>query len=162
MKSLGATVPPVPLRQPQYWIAVVAADHAQRARAGGYAELNHGRAGILTSMVAGDGFLTYSPRTSDPKGEPLQAFTSLGHVHDGTLYRSASSDGVPVFRVAVDYAVVTPAPIRPLLDRLDFIRNRQHWGAAFRFGALRIGAPDFGTIAIAMGHSDSREDHQAA
>lgn len=161
MTSLGPIVSPVLLRQPQYWIAVVAADHAQRARAGGYAELNHGRAGILASMVAGDGFLTYSPRTSDPKGDPLQAFTSLGHVHDGTLYRSAS-DGIPAFRVAVDYVVVTPAPIRPLLDRLDFIRNRQHWGAAFRFGALRIGAADFGTIAIAMGHVDAREDHRAA
>lgn len=152
----------MPPRQPQYWIAVVAADHAERARAGGYAELNHGRAGILELMRVADGFLTYSPRTSDPKGEPLQAFTTLGHVHDGTLYRADQPDGLPAFRIAIDYAHVAPAPIRPLLDSLGFIRNRQHWGAAFRFGALRIGAADFGRIAAAMGHLDGATSDRAA
>jgi hypothetical protein len=147
---------------PQYWIAVVARDIAERACAGGYAELNQGRAGVLELMRAGDGFLTYCPRATDPKGEPVQAFVTLGHVRDGVLIRAPRPDGPPAFRLAVDYLPATPASIRPLLDGLTFIRNRQHWGAAFRFGALRIARVDFSRIALAMGQDLDGEHARAA
>ncbi len=152
----------MPSNQPHYWIVVAARDHAERARAGGYAELRHGRAGILELLHAGDGFVTYSPRSCDPKGELLQAFTSLGYVRDGTLYRAAQPDGTPAFRVAIDYIVTRPAAIRPMLDELTFIRNRQHWGAAFRFGALRVPPMDFGRIATAMAPLVGHEEIRAA
>ncbi len=142
------------MQEPQYWIAVVAQDRAERARAGAYAELNQGRPGVLERVRAGDGFVFYSPRTFDPKGEPLQAFTALGDVTDGYLYRVEQEDGSSAFRVAVDYRPSTPAPIKPLLDQLTFIHSKQHWGACFRFGALRIPAGDFARIAAAMGGSD--------
>ena len=135
----------------QYWIAVVARDRAERARAGGFAELTGGRVGILELLRAGDGFLTYAPRATEVRGEAVQAFVTLGFVRDGTLER-AEGEGGPAFRVKVDYLDAAPAPVRPLLDELTFIRNRQHWGAAFRFGALRIAAADFARIAAAMGH----------
>lgn len=147
---------------PQYWIAVVARDRAERARNGGYAELNHGRAGILELLHAGDAYVTYSPRMCDPKGEPVQAFTTLGYVRDATLYRGEQPDGAPAFRLAVDYVPANSAPIKPLLESLTFIRNRQHWGAAFRFGALRITAADFARIANAMGHDIHGEQARAA
>lgn len=152
----------MPLNQPQYWIAVVAQDRAERARAGGYAELNHGRAGILELLRTADGFITYSPRTFDPKGEPLQAFTTLGYVKDGALYRAELDDGTPAFRLPIEYVPTRPAPIRTMLDDLTFIRNRQHWGAAFRFGALRINALDFARIAAAMGHDQRTIQARAA
>ncbi|HZQ63123.1 MAG TPA: EVE domain-containing protein [Casimicrobiaceae bacterium] len=149
-------------QQPQYWIAVVAQDRAARARDGGYAELTHGRAGILELMRTGDGFVTYSPRASDARGNPVQAFTSLGYVRDGVLYRANVPDGSSAFRVAIDYVPGNAAPIRPLIESLTFIRNPQHWGAAFRFGALRIGSADFARIAIAMGHAPDVEQVRAA
>lgn len=40
--------------------------------------------------------------------------------------------------------------MRPLLERLAFVRNKRHWGAAFRFGYLRVGREDFACIAAAM------------
>lgn len=134
----------------QHWIAVVARDRALRARAGGFAELNGGRTGILELMHADDGFVTYAPRATEGRAEPVQAFVTLGFVRDGTL-QHVDVDGKPVFRLAIDYLEASPAPVKPLLDELTFIRNRQHWGAAFRFGALRIGAADFDRIARAMG-----------
>lgn len=143
----------------QYWIAVVAQDRAERARAGAYAELNQGRPGVLERVRAGDGFVFYSPRTFDPKGEPLQAFTALGEVTDGYLYRVEHEDGSSAFRVAVDYRPSIPAPIKPLLDQLSFIHSKQYWGACFRFGALRIPAGDFSLIAAAMGGADDAPHH---
>ncbi len=147
---------------PRYWIAVVAQDRAERGRDGGYAELAHGRAGILELMQPGDGYMTYSPRVTDPKGAPVQAFTALGYVRDGGIYRAPDPEGTLVFRLPVTYLPASMSPIKPLLDALTFIRNRQHWGAAFRFGGLRILPGDFARIAAAMGHDATAEQARAA
>jgi hypothetical protein len=45
----------------------------------------------------------------------------------------------------------TPAPIKPLLEQLTFIRSKANWGAAFRFGLARVPRDDFAAIASAMG-----------
>lgn len=42
------------------------------------------------------------------------------------------------------------APIKPLIGQLDFIANKTHWGAAFRFGQIKIGPADFRRIVHAM------------
>jgi hypothetical protein len=42
------------------------------------------------------------------------------------------------------------APIQPLLDRFEFIDDRSHWGAKFRFGLLEVSAHDMRLIAEAM------------
>jgi hypothetical protein len=34
---------------------------------------------------------------------------------------------------------------------LSFIRSKTHWGAAFRFGLVRVPREDFALIATAMG-----------
>ncbi|MEP6657711.1 MAG: hypothetical protein ABJC33_10780, partial [Betaproteobacteria bacterium] len=86
------------------------------------------------------------------------AFTALGEVTDGYLYRVEQEDGSSAFRVAVDYRPSTPAAIKPLLERLTFIHSKQHWGACFRFGALRIPVGDFALIAAAMGCSDDAQN----
>ena len=46
-----------------------------------------------------------------------------------------------------------PAPVRPLIAELSFIRSKTHWGAAFRFGVVRVPEVDFALIATAMGRS---------
>jgi hypothetical protein len=58
--------------------------------------------------------------------------------------------GFQPYRVAVEFLPARDAPIRPLLERLGFIRDKTHWGAAFRFGLLEAPAEDFRTIAAAM------------
>jgi hypothetical protein len=42
------------------------------------------------------------------------------------------------------------APIRPLLDALDFTRGIRSWAAPLRFGLLGISDADFARIAAAM------------
>ena len=134
-----------------YWIGVVSKNHVDTAVAGGFAQVNHGKAGPLERMRAGDGFAYYSPREAYPDGATLQAFTAIGRVRAGSVYQADGGADFRPFRVAIDYLPATPAPIRPLIDALTFIRSKTHWGAAFRFGMVRVPAEDFARIAAAMG-----------
>lgn len=141
------------MNRQQFWIGVVSKDHVDLATAGGFAQVNHGKAGPLERMHAGDGFAFYSPRTSYPDGAPLQAFTAIGRVRSGTVYQAEMDGGFRPFRLDVDFLPAEPAPVKPLLPELSFIRSKTHWGAAFRFGVVRIPAPDFAVIASAMKRS---------
>lgn len=137
-----------------HWIGVVSLAHVERGVAGGFAQMNHGKDAPLRRMKAGDGLIYYSPRWAYPSGEPLQAFTAIGRIRDGSVYaHDMTDDGVPGFvpwRINVDYWPSQMAFIRPLLESLDFIVDKRHWGAAFRYGQLRIGEADFQRIACAM------------
>lgn len=141
------------MNQQQFWIGVVSKDHVDLATAGGFAQVNHGKAGPLERMHAGDGFAFYSPRTSYPDGALLQAFTAIGRVRSGTVYQAEMDGGFRPFRLDVDFLPAEPAPVKPLLPELSFIRSKTHWGAAFRFGVVRIPATDFAVIASAMKRS---------
>ncbi|MFO1323382.1 MAG: EVE domain-containing protein [Burkholderiales bacterium] len=134
-----------------YWIGVVSRDHVLMGVAGGFTQLSHGKAGPLERMRAGDGFAFYSPRTAHPDGPPLQAFTAIGRVRDAPIFQAALDGDFRPFRRSVDYLPAREAPIRPLLSDLSFIRSKQHWGAAFRFGFVRAPEADFARICEAMG-----------
>jgi hypothetical protein len=134
-----------------YWIGVVSKNHVDIGVAGGFTQLNHGKAGPLERMHPGDGFAFYSPRTAYPDGPPLQAFTAIGRVGAGGIFQAEQGEGFRPFRRSVLYLPARDAPIKPLIDDLTFIRSKQHWGAAFRFGFLRVPEEDFARIAAAMG-----------
>ena len=137
-----------------YWIGVVSRSHVLRGVAGGFAQMNHGKQAPLKRMKAGDALIYYSPREAYPEGLPLQAFTAMGLIRTGEVYAyDMTNDGVPGFvpwRIDVDYLSVEPANIKPLIADLDFIKDKVHWGAAFRFGQIKISEADFVRIASAM------------
>ena len=135
-----------------YWIGVVSKDHVDLGVAGGFMQVNHGKAGPLERMHAGDGFAFYSPRTKYPDGELVQAFTAIGRIRNGTVYQATLGEFRPS-RLDVDFFPAQAAPVRPLIEPLSFIRSKTHWGAAFRFGVLRVPEADFALIAAAMGRS---------
>lgn len=134
-----------------YWIGVVSQEHVQHGVAGGFAQVCHGKAAPLARMHAGDWFVYYSPRTAYPGGEPCQAFTALGQIVDEYPYQVTIDEGFAPFRRAVRYVPCASVAIRELLGDLTFIADKRHWGAALRFGHLRIPAEDFRRIAEAMG-----------
>jgi len=139
------------------WIGVVSSDHVGTAVAGGFVQLSHGRAGPLERMREGDAFAFYSPRGSYPDGAPVQAFTAIGRVAAGPIFQVRMTEDFAPFRRRVRFLAANAAPIRPLLGGLSFIRNKAHWGAAFRFGFLRVPAVDFARIAAAMGREAAAE-----
>lgn len=134
-----------------YWIGVVSQDHVAIGVAGGFVQLNHGKAGALTRMHPGDGFVFYSPRASYPDGAAVQAFTAIGRVAVAAISTVPGPDGSTFHRRQVQFLPAQPTPVKPLIEALEFIRSKKHWGAAFRFGFVHIGEEDFARIAVAMG-----------
>ena len=141
----------MPSSPPQTWIDVVSREHVQRGVQGGFIQLNHGKKAPVQRLRAGDGLVMYSPRTAYPDGEPLQAFTAIGVVITGEVYQVEMAEDFKPYRVDVRFLNGRETPIKPLIERLSFIRDKTHWGAAFRFGYLKVSAEDFNLIAESMG-----------
>jgi len=136
--------------EPNFWIGVVSKSHVELGVAGGFIQLNHGKKAPVQRLKAGDGLIMYSPRLSFPDGAPLQAFTAIGTVLTGALYQVEMSADFKPYRVDVGFMKCREAPIRPLVEQLTFIKSKTHWGAAFRFGYLKIPAHDFALVADSM------------
>lgn len=134
----------------KYWINVVSRDHVQRGVEGGFTQANHGKPWALRKMQKGDWIIFYSPKTAFVDGEPLQAFTAIGQIIDDEPYQAEMSPDFHPWRRNVAFKRSHEAPIRPLINELDFIENKQSWGYKFRFGVIEIGKKDFATIRRAM------------
>lgn len=134
----------------RFWIGVASREHVALGVAGGFSQLCHGKAAPLRRMGVGDGIVYYSPKRVMGGAEPCQAFTALGRVSGERVYPFEMAPGFVPFRRDIDFLAVEEAPIRPLVERLAFIRDKACWGYAFRFGHLEIGAEDFALIAGAM------------
>ncbi len=137
----------------RYWIGVVAGDDVAIAVHGGFVQVNHGRAAPLERMRPGDGFAFYSPRERLRGGAVLQQFTAIGTLCEGPLELTDGPEGQPLFRRPMTFLPSTPAPIKPLVGELSFLRSKAHWGVAFRFGFLPVPEADFARITQAMGRS---------
>ncbi len=138
--------------QRQFWIGVVSREHVRLGVGGGFIQLNHGKSAPLQRMRAGDGLVMYSPRTSYPDGQPLQRFTAIGIVATGTTYQVEMAEDFKPYRIDVAFfGEAAEVAIQPLVERLSFIKNKTHWGAAFRFGYLKVPPSDFDLIAKEMG-----------
>jgi hypothetical protein len=133
-----------------YWIGVVSRSHVRIGVAGGFIQLNHGKKAPLQRLGAGDMVAIYSPREDYPAGAPLQAFTAIGVVASGEVYQVDMTPTFKPYRIDVQFSQCVEAPIKPLVERLSFIRNKTHWGAAFRFGYIKVSEEDFALIADAM------------
>ena len=81
----------------------------------------------------------------------MQRFTAIGVVSTGDVYQVEMTDEFRPYRVDVRFMKAKEAPIKPLIEMLSFIKDKTHWGAAFRFGYLKIPPDDFLLIANAMG-----------
>ncbi|TIM15581.1 MAG: EVE domain-containing protein, partial [Mesorhizobium sp.] len=126
-----------------YWIAVASAEHVRRGRAAGFMQVNHGKAAPLRRVKPGDGIVYYSPNTVLGEKDGLRAFTAIGIVREGEPYQGDMGAGFTPFRRDVAWAKAEEAPIKPLLDRLDFTMAKSNWGYQLRFGLFEIGDHDF-------------------
>lgn len=129
-----------------YWINTISRDHVMRGVAGGFTQANHGKNTTLKRLKTGDWIVFYSPKTNYPDGESLQAFTAIGQVKDDELYQVEMMPGFIPWRRNVDFKDCKETPIKPLIDELDFIQDKTHWGFKFRFGLFQISEQDFELI----------------
>ena len=132
------------------WIAVASADHVRRGRAKGFMQVCHGKRSPLRRIAAGDLVAYYSPTIAMGGKDRLQAFTAIGRVRDREPYRCEMEGGFEAWRRDVIWAPSREAPIKPLLDALDFTAGRPNWGYQLRFGLFAVTLSDLRLIAGAM------------
>ena len=134
-----------------FWVGVVSRAHIYQGVKDGFLQLNHGKKAPVQRMNQGDGIVIYSPRAEYPAGEALQKFTAIGTVATGEIYQVEMSPDFKPYRLDVNYSQCQQAAIKPLIETLSFIKNKERWGATFRFGLIQIEEPDFLILAEAMG-----------
>ena len=113
-------------------------------------QANHGKASALKRMQAGDAILYYSSKEVYGEETKCQRFTALGEIADDLVYQGVMGGGFVPFRRNVNYHPCREISILPLIGALDFIKDKTHWGAPFRFGFVEIGEQDFQLIANLM------------
>jgi hypothetical protein len=138
------------MKQPRYWIGVASSDHVMKGVQGGFCQLCHGKCNPLKRLATGDWIVYYSPRTAMNGGEIVQAFTAVGQILEGDPYLFDMGNGFIPHRRDVRFAATQEAAIRPLIQQLSFIKNKQSWGYVFRFGLFEIPESDFQQIAVEM------------
>ncbi len=105
----------------------------------------------MDRMSPGDCFAIYSPKEEIRDGDPVQAFTAIGKVLASEVYQ-VESRGFKPFRRDVRYLEASPAPIRPLLEKLSITKGRgASWGQVLRRGFFEVTEKDYEVIAAAMG-----------
>ena len=139
----------------RYWINTISKSHVDRGVAGGFTQADHGKATRLKRLAKGDSMIFYSPRTDFPDGDALQRFTAIGSVTDDEPHQIEVSPEFRPWRRKLQFRACSETPIQPLIDSLDFIRNKKNWGIMFRRGLFEIGEEDFMKIARAMNAGDA-------
>src|SRR5262245_37243131 len=106
-----------------HWIAVASAEHVRSGVEGGFMQVCHGKSAPLGRIKPGDGVVYYSPTGTFGGKDRLQAFTAVGTVQAGEPYLFDMGGGCRPFRRNVAWASAEQAPIRALLDELEFTRG---------------------------------------
>jgi len=130
----------------RYWILVASQEHVKLGVSGGFAQAGHGKRSGLARMHAGDRIVYYSPKAEFGGTGPLHAFTAIGEVADDEIVQVDMSPDFKPFRRNVRYLKTGEVKIEPLINDLQFIRNKKSWGYTFRFGILEIQHEDFEKI----------------
>ena len=133
------------------WLAVASANHVRKGRAEGFMQVCHGKLGPLRRIKPDDRVVYYSPTREFGGGGALRTFTAIGVVADGEPYPFDMGGGFVPHRRDVRWCECHDAPIRPLLDQLEFTAGIRNWGYRLRFGVLEIGDHDMALVAAAMG-----------
>ena len=142
----------------QFWIGTVSKEHVISGKSEGIAQVCHGKGAPLKRMKPNDILIYYSPNEKFGEKNPYQCFTAIGIILPKEPYQFKMSEDFIPFRRDVKYIKTKDTPIRPLLPQLSFVHDKTKWGAAFRFGILKIPQKDFIIIARAMGLTHEKID----
>lgn len=134
-----------------FWVNTVSREHVLLGVEGGFTQADHGRSTRLKQLAVGDGLVFYSPRTAMRSGDALQEFTAIGRITGSEPYQVEVAPDFHPWRLAVEFTDARPAPIRPLIESLEFLPDKVRWGFPFRRGLFGIEEADFRLIAEAMG-----------
>jgi len=134
----------------RYWIAVVSKEHVLNGINWGIMQVCHGKKSPLKRINKGDFIIFYSSKYRMKDKTPYQKFTAIAKATDNEIYQVKMFENFEPFRRKVKFLECQETEIRPLINDLEFISNKQKWGYPFRYGLLEISKNDFKLIATKM------------
>lgn len=134
----------------KYWIIVASRDHVQSGVEQGIAQACHGKSAPLKRMRKGDFVIYYSSKQTLGKPESCQKFTAVGQVEDDKVYQFQLTADFCPSRRNIKFFNSQEVSILPLIDDLEFIKNKKSWGYPFRFGFFEINHHDYDLISSLM------------
>jgi predicted RNA-binding protein len=134
-----------------YWIAVANREHVLKGQQENIMQVCHGKQNPLKRMKSGDWIIYYSPTEIFGSKELCRKFTAIGQITNQEPYQYKMSDDFIPWRRDVVFCKVKEVEIKPLIDKLSFIKNKKQWGFIFRYGLFSIPYEDFIVIASTMG-----------
>ena len=130
----------------KYWINTISKDHVMVGKEAGFVQAGHGKKAPVEKLQAGDYMIFYSPKTSLENGKSVQAFTAVAKIKERDVYRVIINENFQPYRKDAEYEDCQEVPIKPLIEQLEFITNKKHWGFKFRSGLFEINQHDFELI----------------
>ena len=149
------------------WLVIASADHVANGLGGGFMQVCHGKHAPLTRIQPGDRVVCYSPNHrysashASRAKDRLQAFTAIGTVRDGGLYRADMGEGFHPYRRDVAWHEAEQTPIWALQGELSFMQEK-NWAYRLRQGLLELNDADMTAIAEAMFTASAAPDRLAA
>ncbi|MBE9464274.1 EVE domain-containing protein [Dyadobacter subterraneus] len=136
--------------KPRYWITVASRDHILRGVKGGFMQAGHGKLAPLKRIKPDDWVIFYSPKETMDGDQKCQSFTAIGQALDEEIYQFKMSEDFAPYRRNVNFLKSHQVSILPLIESLDFIKNKKSWGFPFRTGFFEIEEDDFKKISKEM------------
>ena len=133
----------------KYFIICASKDHVLAGIKKGIAQAGHGRKDFVSKLSKGDWIIYYSAKDKMEDGKPYQKFTAIGKVADDELYQNNTEKNFKPYRRNVEYSKCEEADIKPLLEKLSFIKKKR-WGFYLISGFKEISEDDFNVIKKAM------------
>ncbi|HEV8083592.1 MAG TPA: EVE domain-containing protein [Chitinophagaceae bacterium] len=134
----------------KYFLICASKDHVLKGVEGGFAQAGHGRKDLMSKPSKGDRIVYYSSKDKFENGKSLQTFTDIGEIIDSELYQPNTISKLKPYRRDVKYDKSVDAEIRPLIEKLSFIKNKKRWGFYLISGFREISKGDFEIIQQAM------------
>ena len=134
----------------KYFLIAASRDHVLKGVEGGFAQAGHGRKDLVSKFSKGDWIVFYSAKDKYEAGKPLQKFTALGQVADEEPYQLDGAENFKPYRRKVAFDKVAEIEIRPLLEKLSFIKNKKSWGFYLISGFRELSKEDFEMIQASM------------
>jgi predicted RNA-binding protein len=134
----------------KYFLICASKNHVLKGVKQGIAQAGHGRKDFMSKLSKGDWIVYYSSKDKFEDGKPYQKFTAIGQIIDDEPYQPATQKQFKPYRRNADYKVFHETEIRPLLEKLNFIKNKKHWGFYLISGFREVSKDDFEIIEHAM------------
>lgn len=137
--------------KPGYWLIVASRDHVLAGKEKSFVQVSHWKPTPLEKMEDGDWIVYYSPKLKHNGSKACQRLTAIARIIGEDIFQVSMSENFKPFRKKAEFLEnIHEIEVRPLIPELDFIKDKDHWGLAFRNGFHHISKKDFMLICQKM------------